>query len=301
MYGRLLASTAVILALLISSFAQQKESDKKAAPPTGGRATEGRQQTPRAMQSYAPVFLNGKVLQDDGTAPLEPALVELVCQGSVRLQEHSTSNGDFTVRFGDNAQIGFGDASLGSPGGGTVQYGQQGSQSSGGAYRGNEYFSGTPTGGIDLRGCELRASVPGMQSSAIQLGIRGALTDTDVGVIVLHRVSGSAETTVSLNSLAAPKKAKDAYARAKKELAKEKSDPSKAAKELQKAVKIFPEFAAAWELLGEVRLVLDDAAGAREAFLEAARVDPEYTAPYLSLAGLELNQGRWEEVTRAYA
>jgi len=296
-YGRLLASTAVILALLISSFAQQKESDKKPVPPTGGRTTQGQQQTPRPTQSYAPLFLKGKVLLDDGNAPLEPVLVELVCEGSVRLQEHSTVGGDFTVRVGGDAQMGLGDASVGSPGGGTAQYGQQGGQQSG-AYRGNEYFSRTPTGGTDLRGCELRTSAPGMQSSAIQLGIRGALTDTDVGVIVLHRVSGSAETTVSLRSLAAPKKAKDAYAKANKELAKERSNPSKAVKELQKAVEIYPEFAAAWELLGEVRLALDDAAGAREAFLEAARVDPEYTAPFLSLAGLELNQGRWEEVIK---
>jgi tetratricopeptide (TPR) repeat protein len=119
-----------------------------------------------------------------------------------------------------------------------------------------------------------------------------------VGVIVLNRLDPTGGTTVSLNSLAAPKKARDAYAKAKKELAKEKGNPSKAAKELQKAVKIFPEFASAWELLGEARLALGDEAGAREAFLEAARVDPAYTTPYLSLARLELNQGRWEEVIK---
>ena len=222
------------------------------------------------MQPSAQLFLTGKVLLDDGNAPLEPALLELVCQGSVRLQEHSTVDGSFTLRVGGNAQGGLGDASMGSPGGAT-QSGRTGQQS-GGAFGGNQYFSGTPTGELDLRGCELRASMPGMRSSTIQLGVRGALSDTDVGVIVLNRLDPTDGTTVSLNSLAAPKKARDAYAKAKKELAKEKGNPSKAAKELQKAVKIFPEFASAWELLGEARLALGDEAGAREAFLEAARL-----------------------------
>lgn len=282
MHGRLFAATALVLALFISSFAQQQGSnEKKPAPPTGGRTTGGQQQQPRTAQSINPLFtplsLKGKVLLDNGDPPPEPARIDLVCHGSVLVQEHSTVDGDFTIRVGENRQGGLGDASMGSAGGGAAP-------------------SRAATGELDLRGCELRASMPGMQSSTIQLGVRDALSDTDVGVIVLHRHAGLAETTVSVNSLAAPKKAKDAYEKARKELSKEKGKPSKAAKELEKAVKIFPEYAAAWELLGEVRLALDDASGARKAFLEAARVDPDYLAPYLSLAGLELKHGRWEEV-----
>jgi tetratricopeptide (TPR) repeat protein len=95
-----------------------------------------------------------------------------------------------------------------------------------------------------------------------------------------------------------PKKARKAYAKAKKELTKKKPKSSKAVKELEKAVKLYPEFAAAWNLLGEVRLALKDQVAAREAFERAMASDPKYIRPYLSLAMLDLQAQRWSQAAQ---
>jgi tetratricopeptide (TPR) repeat protein len=116
-----------------------------------------------------------------------------------------------------------------------------------------------------------------------------------VGVIVLHSLNGAGGGTISLKTLAAPKKAREAYEKAGKEFTKEKPDYSKMAKELEKAVEIYPEFASAWHMLGEVRLVQNDRAAAGEAFEKAKAADPEYVNPYLSLALMDLEEERWEE------
>ncbi len=71
---------------------------------------------------------------------------------------------------------------------------------------------------------------------------------------MLHRTARAEGATVSLKTLTAPKEAKQAYEKALKELGKRKINFSKTSKELEKAVKIYPEFAAAWHVLGEVRL-----------------------------------------------
>jgi tetratricopeptide (TPR) repeat protein len=114
-------------------------------------------------------------------------------------------------------------------------------------------------------------------------------------VILLHSLEASAGGTVSLKTLAAPKKAKQAYDKAGKELTKEKPNYSKMVKELEKAVEIYPEFASAWHMLGEIRLKQNDRPAASEAFQEAKTVDPAYANPYLSLALMALEEERWQE------
>ena len=83
-----------------------------------------------------------------------------------------------------------------------------------------------------------------------------------------------------------------------KELRKPKGNISKAIKELKKAVKAFPEFAAAWYLLGTSRLALKKESEARDSFDRAIEADPNYVNPFLALAGLEMQTENWPEVTR---
>ena len=108
----------------------------------------------------------------------------------------------------------------------------------------------------------------------------------------------SVGTATSLTALSAPRKAKKAYRKASKELAREGPNHSKAVKELEKAVKRYPEFAEAWDLLGRVRVVSKDQSGAREAFEKAMAAEPNYVNPYLSLARLCLIERRWEEAAQ---
>jgi tetratricopeptide (TPR) repeat protein len=148
---------------------------------------------------------------------------------------------------------------------------------------------------MDLSACDLTARLTGYQTAALGLGRRKALDSPDVGVLVLHSLEGSAGGTISLKTLAAPKKAKEAYEKAGKEFTKEKPNYSKVAKELEKAVKIYPEFASAWHLLGEIHLKQNDRSAAAEAFEEAKAADPAYVNPYLSLALMALEEERWQE------
>ena len=108
----------------------------------------------------------------------------------------------------------------------------------------------------------------------------------------------SAGTATSLTALSAPRKARKAYQKARKELGKKEPNPSKAVKELDKALKRYPEFAEAWDLLGRIRVMSRDHPGAREAFEKAVAAEPNYVNPYLSLARLCLIEKHWEEAAQ---
>ena len=151
---------------------------------------------------------------------------------------------------------------------------------------------------VDLTGCELRAVMPGYRSDVITLGRRTAYDKPDIGVIVLHRLENVQSTAVSITTLATPKKAKKAYENALEELLGTNPNPKRAAKDLEKAVSGYPEFAAAWALLGETRLAMGDDAGAQEALQNAIRADVKYLKPYLPLVKLAMKGNHWEQVAR---
>ena len=100
---------------------------------------------------------------------------------------------------------------------------------------------------------------------------------------------------VSFTTLAAPKNAERAYEKARRNLTGKKPRVSTAARELTTAVALYPQFAAAWYLLGETRLALRQNEAAREAFLRALGADPKYPSPYAPLALMELEVGRLRE------
>jgi tetratricopeptide (TPR) repeat protein len=114
----------------------------------------------------------------------------------------------------------------------------------------------------------------------------------------LHRLGKVDGTTVSFNSLAAPEKARKPYEKALNELSKRNPDRQKAAKELENAVKEYPAYATAWNLLGKVRSAMQDKAGARQAFEKSVAADSKYVEPYLSLASLELEEAHWDEILK---
>src|SRR5207244_1652346 len=105
---------------------------------------------------------------------------------------------------------------------------------------------GSPFGGENrFANCELRGRLAGYRSQTINLASRRPLDNPDVGVILLHRMSGNeGGSTVSASSLAAPKDARKAYEKAIEALKKHK--PEDAEKSLEKAVEAYPAYAAAW-------------------------------------------------------
>jgi hypothetical protein len=268
-----------------------KKGDQGKQPQQPQRETRERdfRQSPDQQMNRMrrPVRLSGKVVLADGSPLPGSVNVELRCSGSVRQQAFTFSDGNFSFEVGSPSSMAFADASVGgawSPGGANNPSGQ----------RGLDSFDGS----MNLAGCELRAVLPGFQSDRLQLGMRRPLDSSEVGNIVLRRLEKVSGSTVSFASLAAPKKARKAFEKATKELRKKKVKYSKVSKELEKAVEIYPKYAAAWNLLGATRLKLKDEGGASEAFKQAIEADPEYVSPYIELAMLEGDSNHWVEVSR---
>ena len=307
----------LLLAGAVSSYGQQGRSP--GGGNTSGRqpstSTQGRQGTNTGQQGgfgrmgqqqqglnqpefQRPIFLSGKVMLADGTPPGEPVTIERVCWGHRRPETYTDSKGRFSFQLGDKHSLAFADAST-SPasddafGGAGFNSGGFDSRASPGAPAVNAF------GRVDLSGCELRAVLPGYRSESVQLNQRSIFDRPDVGVIILHRIAKGQGISVSATSLAAPKQAKKAYEKALKELRKKDATSrklKKAIKELEKAVAEYPEYAAAWTLLGRTRLAVNDTEGAREAFDRATKADPKYLSPYIPLLRMELKEERWAEV-----
>ena len=70
---------------------------------------------------------------------------------------------------------------------------------------------------------------------------------------------------------------------------------------LRRAVELYPDYSAAWVVLGQVLNSEKKAEDARSACAKAKEVDPGYVAPYLCLAELAANDANWPEVSRASA
>jgi tetratricopeptide (TPR) repeat protein len=68
-----------------------------------------------------------------------------------------------------------------------------------------------------------------------------------------------------------------------------------AQKQLEKAVEIYPKYAAAWYDLGEAHWNQSNAAQAHEAFARAVAADPKYLKPYLPMATLTMGEKKWQE------
>jgi tetratricopeptide (TPR) repeat protein len=162
-------------------------------------------------------------------------------------------------------------------------------------YRREGVGSDLGSGRVDLSGCLCEASLAGYQSQPISLGIRSVFDSSEIGKLTLYPIGEKNGTTISLISLNAPKKAKDSCRKAEKEIAKQKVNYSKVAKHLTKATDIYPQYAEAWQLLGEVQLLQGDEANARECFQQALTADPQFVTPHLVLGELEIHAHDWQK------
>lgn len=234
-----------------------------------------------------PMFLAGKVVTEDGSPIPETIVVELVCHATVRQQAHTFKGGQFSFDLSPHPSSAFLDASVARNDANNVNPFAR--------VPGGEYTAGGEQ--VDLSGCEVRANLPGFVSDRIQLGLRRALDRPDIGAIVLKRKEGVAGSTVSFTALAAPRKARKAYAKAEKELRKDKANLEKVRKELEKAVRAYPKYASAWHLLGMIRMAHEDEEGARQAFEASIEADENYIRPYLSLVDMEIRAGGWPRIS----
>jgi len=245
----------------------------------------GQQNDPFGAQQR-PLYLNGRVVTNDGLPPSEPVVVQRVCVGNTFPEGYTDSKGRFSFRVGGDATLLTRDASV--SGAGITQ----GALMSGGAYTAVGVRQ-VGRGRFDLSACTLRAELSGYRSDDLQLGMYSVMENNDVGTIVLHRIEGLLGDVVSALTLQAPKAALKAYQNGLREMRKRKPNYKKAVTQYTKAVGEYPEFAAAWAAMGDAKLAVEDAAGAKEAYSKAVDADPKYLKPYEPLIKMAVDQSDW--------
>lgn len=239
-----------------------------------------------------PIYISGKVVMDDGSAVLQNITIERVCSGISKTVAYTDSNGRFNFRWGDGNMIVADASDAGSgPTRNSSSGGYGSSQSAGGA----NALAADPFGNR-MMNCGVRASVAGYSSDAISLFNRQIADNPDVGSIVLHRIAGVEGLSISVTSMQAPRAAKSAYERGLQSLLKNK--PNDAAKDFEKAVALYPNYADAWVNLAKLRLAQQSVEPARAALSKAMQADPKLVAPYLELGLLAAKDGKWEESGR---
>jgi tetratricopeptide (TPR) repeat protein len=303
------AASALLLqvALLQPGFGQNRGgvTPPTTGTPTGTTGTPTTGRTPTTTPNNTnnptnqptslpqPIFVTGRVTIDDGTPLSEAVVIQRVCGGSPHAEGYTDSKGYFGLELGGNNGV-MQDASEFGSGSGTG-FGSTSMGSSGQSQSGMN--SGSPNGFSDRKylNCELQAKLAGYRSQVINLANRRPMDDPNVGTILLHRVGSAEGSTVSAVSLAAPRDARKGYERGMDALKKKKTDD--AVKNFEKAVELYPAYAAAWHELGKLQEEANHPDAARKSFSAAIQADPKFTNPYLELAVMALHEKQWQEVS----
>jgi Flp pilus assembly protein TadD len=221
-----------------------------------------------------PAYVSGGVSMSDGSPVPKEAMVHLYCGGFPRASDFVSPKGEFDLDL------------------------EGGSQGVTDATRASASASGLPErnalGMVNLSGCVVRAELAGYDSTEIALGMHSTLDDPNIGDLVLTRQAGLTGDTVSVTSLEAPKKAAKAYEKALEESRKKDAKPEKAAELLDDAVKEYPKYAAAWNLLGDMRMKLGQNEQAMAAYENAVAADSRFILPYPGLIRLVAASGDME-------
>lgn len=222
------------------------------------------------------LLLTGKVMLDDGTAPSEPVKIERVCLGRPHAEGFTDSKGRFSLNVGQDLDV-------------TADASESPSRS--------QMPGANPMGGVRdsrLENCELRAVLAGFRSDTVSLANRRYLDDPDIGMIVLHRTEHVPGLTISATSAMAPKDARKAYEKGLE--AEQKNKPDEAQKQFEKAVNLYPKYAAAWFALGRVYESRDHAGQALDAYQKSVAADANYVNPYMRICELDAQSGKWQDV-----
>jgi tetratricopeptide (TPR) repeat protein len=281
------------LALGVALFAQQKPSTPSApsSPNTPTNPTIPRggnnpnfpdtQPNPFPDNRDRPYFLTGKVVLQDGTPPPDPVAIQLLCRVTPRTVAYTDRKGNFSVDLHDRINDVLPDAS---------EPGRDFSMTRANPSQAGSVCPNDP----NLMSASIQANLPGYQSDAVNLGSRHALDNPDVGTIFLRRRANVEGISISATSALAPKDAQKALEKARADEMKKKW--SDAEKELQKAVTLYPKYAAAWHELGNVQAQQQNMDGARNSYSQALAADPKFVNPYVELATIAANEQKWPEV-----
>ena len=274
------ARLMIVIALFVSTATAQRGGGSTGSGSSSRSTPSIRTPSAAPDASTKPVFVSGKVMLQGGGALPEPVPIERVCNGTVRREGYADTKGEFEFQLGLN--LTFQDASENDNRIAPTSQSRSGSSNS--------------LRPLEMNGCELRAVLAGYQSSTVILrAIGGDTWEYPVGTIFLKRIGNAPGTTISVTSMAAPKDAMRALEKAQK-LRAEK--PAEAEKELTKAVRIYPQFAAAWTLLGDLHREHNDFNTARTDYEQAIAADPQFVNPNYGLAMIASQEKKWDDTIR---
>ena len=244
--------------------------------------------TPSNTSIPQPIFVAGRVMLEDGTAPPGLVTLETVCNGSPHGEGYADSKGYFSFELGARNGV-IQDASEFTP----TRAWKTSSVAGGSAPSGSPDGSQSPE--RKYMGCDLQAKLAGYRSQTVSLSGRRPMDDPNVGTILLHR-NGPAEEgqTISATSLAAPKDARKAYDKGLDALKKKKFDDAQL--NFEKAVELYPKYATAWYELGMLQAGQGNMDLAHSYFDKASECDPKFVQPYLQVSILELQASSWQSL-----
>ncbi|MGC2697459.1 MAG: tetratricopeptide repeat protein [Candidatus Angelobacter sp.] len=225
------------------------------------------------------VYIAGKVLIQGG-GPTDQILIERVCSGIVRHEGHTNSKGEYQIELGRDQQD------------------RDASQADSDRMVTGRGFSSGTAGRSQVRydDCDLRASLPGFISSTVPMRVEDDISILHVATIVLSHMSGVEGATVSTSSMAAPKDARAAFEKGRKAGMEKNYD--EAIKELTRAVTLYPQYASAWSLMGEIHRLQNQFDVARKEYSRAIDCDPKFVSPYFGLAAISVIENKWPDAAQ---
>jgi tetratricopeptide (TPR) repeat protein len=226
------------------------------------------------------LLIMGKVLLEGGGPPPEAVVIESVCNGTARRQGYTDNKGSFQFRLDQDS--GFQDAS--------ENRGATDNTSSPVASGVNQATKSR------YQGCEVRAVLAGFVSDSVALRLQGNDWQYNLGNIFLKHMEEMPGTTISMTTLNAPENAKKAYEKGRK--AFDEGKFTAAEKELNQAVKVYPNFAAAWSLLGDMHQQQKQFEQAINEYSRALAADPRFVNPSFGLALIAMQQKRWQDASQ---
>jgi len=230
-----------------------------------------------------PTVISGKVLMAGGGPLADRVAIERVCSGTIRREAYTDSKGHFEISLGETSSIHEASEVMSRPAEMTV-----------GPTSSMAVADRDPSNAPNLQNCEIRASLPGFDSTSVPIKNASSMEwQIDVGTIYLKRRDNVLGATISVTTMSAPREARQAYERAEKAMAQQKTD--EAEKELSKAVQAYPGFASAWSLLGDIHRVKGQLPVARTDYAKAIAADAQYVNPRYGLAMVSVLERNWPD------
>ncbi len=142
--------------------------------------------------------------------------------------------------------------------------------------------------------CRLQVLLNGYYADPVIVSGNDAMGNFDAGTIRLKRKKGGKGMTVSATSVEAPPAARRALEKARAAARKKKWKTAR--RRLDEAIRIYPEYAAAWYELGRIQEARRRPEKARELYEKAVEFDGNYLPPVVRLAYLDASRRDWRRV-----